>query len=44
MTPVGRALFAAFRRLDVSTSLISGNPSFQTDVGSLPELSGMLHG
>ncbi|KAF8424060.1 hypothetical protein EV426DRAFT_666238 [Tirmania nivea] len=31
MTPVGRALFAAFRRLDVSTSLISGNPSFQTD-------------
>lgn len=32
MTPVGRALLAAFRRLDVSTSLVTGNPSFQTDV------------
>ncbi|KAI5793865.1 fungal-specific transcription factor domain-containing protein [Peziza echinospora] len=31
MTPVGRALLAAFRRLDVSSSAISGNPSFQTE-------------
>lgn len=40
MTPVGRAICAAFRRLGISTSLISGNPSFQTGVGSILELNG----
>ncbi|CUS08127.1 unnamed protein product [Tuber aestivum] len=30
MTPVGRALYAAFNRMDVATSSITGNPTFLT--------------
>ncbi|KAF3934338.1 hypothetical protein ABW19_dt0210649 [Dactylella cylindrospora] len=30
MTPVGRALYSAFRRLDVGTSAVTGNPCFFT--------------
>ncbi|KAL7271209.1 hypothetical protein RUND412_006046 [Rhizina undulata] len=30
MTPVGRALYAAFKRLDIATSSITGNPTFMT--------------
>lgn len=32
MTPVGRALYAAFNRMDVATSSITGNPTFMTKV------------
>lgn len=34
MTPVGRALYAAFKRADIATSSITGNPTFMTNVGS----------
>ncbi|KAK6537946.1 hypothetical protein TWF694_010841 [Orbilia ellipsospora] len=30
MTPVGRALYAVFRRLDIGTSSVTGNPCFLT--------------
>lgn len=30
MTPVGRALYAAFKRADIATSSVSGNPTFMT--------------
>lgn len=33
MTPIGRALYAAFKRADIATSSITGNPTFMTSVG-----------
>lgn len=32
MTPIGRALYAAFRRLDIGSSSVTGNPCFLTPV------------
>lgn len=36
MTPIGRALYAAFKRADIATSSITGNPTFMTNVGLRP--------
>lgn len=36
MTPVGRTLYAAFKRADIATSSITGNPTFMTNVGLHP--------
>lgn len=36
MTPIGRALYAAFKRADIATSSITGNPTFMTKVGLHP--------
>lgn len=36
MTPIGRTLYAAFKRADIATSSITGNPTFMTNVGLHP--------